>query len=34
MNLDFNMKTGDVRVHSKEMEADGENPLFDWNMNT
>lgn len=34
MNLDFNLNTGDVRVHSKTMEPDGKEPLFDWSMNT
>ena len=34
MNLDFNLKTGDVRVHSKATEPDGMEPLFDWTMNT
>ena len=34
MNLDFNLKTGDVRIHSKQTEPDGQEPLFDWNMNT
>lgn len=34
MNLDFNLDTGDVRIHSKAMEPNGQEPLFDWTMNT
>ena len=33
LNLDFNLETGDVRVHSKATEPDSTEPLFDWNMN-
>lgn len=34
LNLDFDLQTGDIRMHSKAMEPDGEYPLFDWTMNT
>ena len=34
MNLDFDLDSGDVRIHSKQMEEGGEYPMFDWNMNT
>jgi len=34
LNLEFNLETGDVRLHSKATEPDGQEPLFDWNMNT
>lgn len=33
LNLNINLKTGDIKIKSKTMEPDGEAPLFEWDLN-